>query len=140
MTLTKIDPAHLALFTGTGEYHRFSPFFKNAYLTDGAKFLAEQAGAYWLTDVIGSYLPRLAAHGEEFAVASITKHKKGQGCIFRLTNGNDGKEAPLVKYAHQNIPFTDFPFADLGDEFKLYVQRGETPGGPAWVILLPSEY
>ena len=32
-------------FTGTENYHRFSAIMPNVLLTDGAKFLAEEAGA-----------------------------------------------------------------------------------------------
>ena len=35
-------------FTGTDGYTRWSPIFKNFLLTDGAKYLAEFADAYWL--------------------------------------------------------------------------------------------
>ena len=47
------DPAALAQFTGTERYYRIAPKF---LITDGVKFLAENAGCYWLLDVAVSHL------------------------------------------------------------------------------------
>src|ERR1039458_7739091 len=43
----------LRYFTGTEEYHRH--WMRRITFTDGVKFLAEQAGAYWLIDLIASW-------------------------------------------------------------------------------------
>lgn len=48
----------LTNFYGTEDYHKFSILFPNLFLTDGVKFLADNAGAYWLMDIIGSYQPK----------------------------------------------------------------------------------
>ena len=116
--------SELAQFTGTEEYHRFSPLFRNVLLTDGAKYLAEECGAYWLMDVIASHLPSVKDH---FAIAILTK-TEGDKAFFTLQDDVPFK----AMFAHQSIEFTDFPL----DEIKLYVIRD----GGHWVILLPSEY
>ena len=116
--------SELAQFTGTEEYHRFSPLFRNVLLTDGAKYLAEECGAYWLMDVIASHLPSVKDH---FAIAILTK-TEGDKAFFTLQDDVPFK----TLFAHQTIKFTDFPL----DEIKLYVIRD----GEHWVILLPSEY
>ena len=48
----------LSGFYGTEGYHRFSVLCPKLLLTDGAKWLAENAGAYWLMDAIGSHQPK----------------------------------------------------------------------------------
>ena len=44
---------HLAHFSGTKHYHRTH---SGLLVTDGVKYLADQAGAYWLLDIIWSVL------------------------------------------------------------------------------------
>ena len=117
--------SELAQFTGTEEYHRFSPLFRNVLLTDGALYLAEECGAYWFMDVIASHLPSVTE--DHFAVAILTK-TEGDKAFFTLQDDVPFK----AMFAHQSIEFTDFPL----DEIKLYVIRD----GGHWVILLPSEY
>jgi hypothetical protein len=46
------DPATLAQFTGTEHYYRLN---RRCLITDGAKYLADEAGAYWLLDAGASY-------------------------------------------------------------------------------------
>ena len=41
----------LSQFTGTVNYHRFNPFCE-MLLTDGAQYLAQKAGCYWLFTII----------------------------------------------------------------------------------------
>jgi hypothetical protein len=118
----------LAGFYGTEDYHLFSPIFKNVVLTDGAKYLAEKAGAYWLMDVIGSYIPRLAKRGVTFAVAQLGTNLEKRTAGFALHNG----DKPQRVYARQVIPYTDFPI----DAIDLYVAYSDG----YWVIMLTSEY
>jgi hypothetical protein len=47
--------SELAQFSGTTQYYRFSPqLFPYFLLTDGTQYLAEEAGGYWLLDLIAS--------------------------------------------------------------------------------------
>ena len=41
-----IDPSMLSQFKGTERYYRLN---RRCLITDGAKYLADEAGAYWLT-------------------------------------------------------------------------------------------
>ncbi|MFM7008029.1 MAG: DUF6876 family protein, partial [Betaproteobacteria bacterium] len=50
------DPTQLTQFTGTERYHRLN---RKCLLTDGTKYLAEAAGAFWLMDAAASYLLEL---------------------------------------------------------------------------------
>ena len=109
-------------FYGTENYHRFSPLFRNFVLTDGAQYIADACGAYWLMDAIASH--RAKYQGEGFAVVKLTV-KDGQGKLKIL----DGNDKVLVR---QSIDFTDFPL----DEITLFcIQQDDL-----WVILLSSEY
>ena len=126
MTPTELQAA-LQNFTGTERYHRFNALMPNVLLTDGVKFLAENAGAYWLLDVIGSYLPKLRQAGENFGVARYAGTPGGSG-LFSITDDVPAHET----YAMQTVEFSDFPL----DEIKLYVSFD----GEYWVILLPGEY
>lgn len=119
--MTNVD---LTQFTGTEAYHRWSMLFPRIVLTDGTKYLAEEAGAYWLMDVIASHIPSIK--GDYFAIATLEKAKKNWK--FALAD-----DVPATKvYAKQTIEFSDFPL----DEIKLYVIKQDD----LWVILLPSEY
>ena len=46
------DLSQLSLFTGTEHYYRIN---RKCLLTDGTKYLAEGAGAFWLMDAAASY-------------------------------------------------------------------------------------
>lgn len=110
----------LPQFTGTERYYRLYP---GVLLTDGAKYLADEAEAYWLLDVIWSHLPSVP-EGEWFVCAGLERHH--EGASFTLGDGNGGV------YARQAIPYTDFPL----EEVTLYAARQDG----MWVVLLPSEY
>lgn len=109
-TLTEAD---LNMFTGTGKY--FKHWLGIVY-TDGVKYVAESAGAYWLIDLVASYRRK-----EPFQVWELTV-KNGKATA---TMREDSNEPILVC---QEIAYTDFPL----DYIKLYLIDG--------VLLLPSEY
>ena len=111
-------------FYGTENYYRLSPLFRTFVLTDGAKYLADAAGAWWLMDAIASHLGSYRDEG--FVVAKLQRATATNGWVLRLEDGNDGL------LADQLIEFSDFPL----DEITLYVIRQDD----LRVILLPSEY
>ncbi len=118
--MKQFDLTQLSFFTGTTAYHIHA---QRVVLTDGAKYLAEQAQAYWFMDAIASYLPSLV-NREHFVAASLAV--KNSSAVLLLTDGNH-KELAI-----QRIAYTDFPmrevtlFACWGDGF--------------WVLMLTSEY
>lgn len=116
--------AEMRNFYGTETWHKWSILFPRFLLTDGAKFVADQCGAYWLMDLIGSYQARFLKAGEYFQVWKL--EIKGTKGTVTCEDGN-GK-----KLARQSIAWTDFPL----DEIKLYAVWD----GEYLVILLPSEY
>jgi len=119
------DAIKLALrqFTGSGTFTRYSPLFPQVVLTEGAEYLADECGAYWLMDLISSHLPNVK---DDFAVVILTVDN-GKAL---LTIADD---SPATKvYAMQAVDYTDFPL----DEIKLYVSFD----GEYWFIMLCSEY
>lgn len=52
------DPSMLSQFSGTEHYYRLN---RRCLITDGAKYLADEAGAYWLLDAAASYLLELGS-------------------------------------------------------------------------------
>lgn len=114
-----LDFNQLAQFTGTNEWHRHS-LMKSITYTDGVKYVADEAGAYWFIDIIGSMQLMPDVHKEEFQAWVL--EVSGTVGVVRMDDGNG-----VVIYT-QTIEFTDFP----------------EPGITFWftdnVILLPSEY
>jgi hypothetical protein len=111
-------------FSGTENYYRITP---DTIITDGAKFVADKAGAYWLMTAIASYLPDFT-NKETFIVANLKVTRTATACtaLLKLDDGNDNV------LAEQFIEYTDFEL----DELKLYACYN----GDVWVIMLPKEY
>ena len=121
MNEPKLTGAEPVQFGGSENWYRHG-LVRSILFTDGAKYVADKAGAYWLLNEIAlaqRYDKSVAA--EEFQLWRLTvnpDHTAVLGC----EDGNG--EAVLSK----DIPFTDFPL----DEIKFYVTDS--------TILLPSEY
>ena len=111
-------------FSGTENYYRITP---DTIITDGAKFVADKGGAYWLMTAIASYLPDFT-NKETFIVANLKVTRTATACtaLLKLDDGNDNV------LAEQFIEYTDFEL----DEIKLYACYN----GNMWVIMLPREY
>ncbi len=107
-------------FTGTEQYY-FNPLFPEHKYTDGVKYLAEQANAYWLIDFIFTYCEIPALDGEGFQVWKLIV-KEDNTAQIKVEDGNDN----ILKIL--KIPFTDFPLEQI--ELWLIDQ----------VLILPSEY
>jgi hypothetical protein len=119
--------ANLNQFTGTEQYHRWSSLFRNHVLTDGAKYLAEKAGAYWLMDAIASY-HRTCMKDEMLQEMQFwTLTVKGNKATLICERDTDNV---AIK---QKIPFTDFPLESI----KLYCAPCNES---TYCVMLPSEY
>ena len=117
----------LSCFCGTEEYHRWSGIFRRHVLTDGVKYLADQAGAYWLMDLIASYQCESRMRRNTFQCWTLKVDLKTQKAVVACDNGN-GKIL-----AEQKIEYTDFPL----EEITLYLIDD---AGQYAIILLPNEY
>lgn len=109
----------LAQFTGSETFYQHA--LTTAVNTEGAKYVAEAAGAYWLLDSIAlnqAYNKKVKA--EEFQVWKLAVHEEGATLTCDDGNGN-------VVLTEQ-IEYTDFP----AEGVTLWFQNN--------TILLPSEY
>lgn len=127
-----IDPIDLknalAEYSGSEHFYRVSAFARNFVVTEGVKFLADEAQCYWLLDIVVSYLPEIQKADETFAVVLLERHAEGNGAVVRIV---DDVPATVV-YAEQDIEFTDFPLPEI----KLYIGSD----GEHWTLMLPGEY
>jgi len=97
-----LDPDIMSQFTGTEHWYRFG-LDPRITCTDGAKYVADTAGAYWLLDEIAlaqRFEKSVAA--EEFQVWKL-EVKQDDSATLICEDGNDN--VVLTKA----IPFTDFP-------------------------------
>lgn len=110
---------NLSQFIGTEKYYRIT---HRHLLTDGTKYLAENAQCFWLMDAIASHLPK--QYDDYFAVANLTV--KNSSAQLTLDDGNGNV------FAQQFIEYTDFPLSEL----KLYCAFD----GEYWIVMLTNEY
>lgn len=110
--------AGLAQHTGTTRWRRH---WSKLLYTDGVAYLADQAGAYWLIDLVASWQGNPALRRQGFIVWTLTVNPD-RTAVAQATNGN------MRPLARQEIPATDFPLPEI----TLYLTDG--------VLLLPSEY
>lgn len=109
----------LKQFTGTTQWYKHPLFSKFVY-TDGVRFLAINAGAYWLLEFILSNqtLPKIKAEGFQVWKIKVADSK----AIIDVEEGND----KVIKSF--KVSYTDFPL----ENFTLWFIDG--------ALLLPSEY
>ena len=100
---------------GTESYHRY---LGGVVLTDGAKYFAEQAGAFWLMDILATQ-PEIRELPFAHAKLHVSKDETGK---LVVTDGNDN-----VKY-RRTLGFTDCP----PGTWTFFITNG--------VIMVPSEY
>ncbi len=118
--MTDFNPAELKQFTGSQEWFRHT-LNRSVLFTEGAKWVADKAGSYWLLDEI------------VLAQMHVRAVKTHQFQVWRLVVANrrgtliceDGNDQQVYS---KEILFTDFPSCGV----TLWFTDG--------VILLPSEY
>lgn len=116
-----LNPEIMSQFSGSEHWYRFG-IVPDITCTDGAKYVADTAGAYWLLDEIAlaqKYVKEVAA--QEFQVWKLTV-KDDDSATLICEDGNHN--AVFSK----PIPFTDFP------------KDGVTLWFADNVIYLPSEH
>ncbi len=98
-----LSATDLAQFTGSEQFFRHT-MNRSVLYTDGAQYLAEHAGAYWLLDEIALIQPydqNVAA--EEFQVWTLAVQQPSRSATLTCDDGNGN-----VVFTKQ-IPYTDFP-------------------------------
>lgn len=113
-------------FTGSDTLTRHG-LTRRILMTQGVVFLAEQAQAHWLTDLIVSHQADPRVRAEPFQVWTLAVNVETRSAVATMTDGNTKQAVTL-----QEISWTDFPLPEVT---LWLVQEGDT-----WVMLLPSEY
>lgn len=118
--MTELDKSILAGFTGSETFTRH-PLVRHVIYTEGAKYVADIAGAHWLLDIIATSQTAPELRFEEFQVWKLIIDAKSSAKIV-VEDGNQNE------IWHSTITWTDFP----------------RPGFTFWyvnnVIMLPTEY
>ena len=118
---SKLTANDLDQFTGSETWYR-NAIKRNILYTEGAQYLAERGGAYWLLDEIAIIQPyNKAVAAEEFQVWTLKVHPNRSAT---LTCGDGNGNIVFTK----QIPVTDFPL----DEISLWFANN--------TIYLPSEH
>ena len=120
MTVNENIESNLSYFSGTEQWHRLT--FLPVLGSDGVKYLAEKAEAFWLIDAIAAHLPAVKATGDRMATVKLLKRK--HDWLLTLET--------LDKTISQEIEYSDFQF----NEITLYL----CDNGFSWCLLLPNEY
>lgn len=118
--MKQFDSSQLLQFIGTTGYYRIS---RKHLLTDGTKYLAEEAECFWMMDAIASHLSEIGTSDWFVQVKVIVKDSRAT-MIYEDGNG--------VELARQEIPCIDIPLKQI----CLYACWDSL----MWVILLKSEY
>ena len=121
--MKKLTEDDLAQFIGSESFYCHSLGLR---YTDGVKFMAERAEAYWLIDAIASYQTDKHISQDPILKACqvwqlVVHDDKSVTLIVRA----DSDQAPAIT---QEIPCTDFPLPEI----TLWISVG--------TLMLPSEY
>ena len=118
--MKRFDATQLTQFIGTTGYYRIS---RRHLLTDGTKYLAEEAECLWMMDAIASHLAEIGT-ADWFVQVRMTVN--GYRATMIYEDGN------VKEHARQEIPYADVPMQAIS-LFACW-------DGEHWVIMLPSEY
>ena len=111
-------------FTGTECWYRH-PLMLQVLYTDGVKYVAERAGAYWLIDKVATLQLEPKVKAEEFQAWALKV--KDEKAVLTCDDGNGN-----MVY-EERIEYTDFPVSEMTFWVEMMdeLQR---------CILLPSEH
>jgi hypothetical protein len=114
----------------TGAHHELYPFCRTFIVTDGVQHFVEEAEAYWLIDVVGSYIPTLAKIEDYFFMVelNVNKERKNEG-IFAIFHEISGEKVRILR---QNIPYVNLP----SGQYKFFLFHEEE----YFIMICPSEY
>jgi hypothetical protein len=118
--MSGLTESDLLQFIGTTQWYRH-PLVRAVTYTDGAHYVAEHGGAYWLIDIIATTQLDRAVRKQPFQVWKLTVKADRTGTVT-CDDGN-GKQV-----YRQELEFTDFPLPEISFYFTDNV------------IMLPTEY
>lgn len=108
----------LANFYGTDHYYKHS-LNKNMVYTDGVKYFAENAEAYWFLDIVATEIVKYQSAEEFILIELVVTDSKA---VIYCDDGNGRK------FYEKAIDYTDCPVGD----WKFYFTNK--------VLMIPSEY
>ena len=120
----------LARYTGT-ENHWQAPLSRRFRYSDGAKAMFDNAGAYWLLDILSTQSEICEALSHESFLVVLLKARDGKAQLSVSRDVKDGK--PVDVAYRRRIDYTDFPEG----EWRLYIDLVDVG---RYLIFLPSEY
>ena len=124
MTTTLPALSELSSFIGSESFYRRC--LGRLLYTDGVQYLAENAGAYWLIDVVASYQHKRRVAREPFQLWRLTVDDNHRAIV---TMRADSDQKPIVT---QRIEYSDFPLPEI----ELYA----CDTGQGVPLMLKSEY
>jgi hypothetical protein len=121
MSNHSLNEAVLAQFNGSEQFYRHT-INRNVIYTEGAQYVAEHGGAYWLLDEIALIQPYdKAVATEEFQLWTLKVDIENHKAILTCDDGNDN-----IVFT-KGIAYTDFPLPQI----QFYFENS--------TICLPSE-
>lgn len=123
----------LAHFTGTESVYGLGPLFRNAVYTDGVHFLIEKAQCSWLvTDAMAWVVQKVPGSNYDDGFMTVELHPKDGGMADLIVTDGNGTTLYTQHYTAHTFPLTQ--------GIKMYAVWGEFSRGPAWMLMLTSEY
>jgi len=120
----------LSRHCGTSKYYRHA-LCRRLLFTDGIADMAEQLSAYWLIDLVASYVATRDLPAMTFWELRRLQERAANDAVV-VAREDIGR--PYV--VRQLIPFTDFPI-DVDETFSVWLQ---STGDGRFVLMLPTEY
>ena len=128
--------SELSSFNCTEQYWKL-PLFRRLVYTDGVRHLVKNADCYWLLDEIaGAQHEAKIKNDESLQGMQFWTLKKVGPSSATLICERDTDDVAWTK----QIEFTDFPFATVGDAFRIWVAPTFVDGVTKMVAYLPSEH
>ena len=118
---------------GTEGYNMYSGAFGNGFfITDGVALFAKKFSAFWLLDMLYSYLPQIRRTGDHFFVVTVTVKNTGTFEVIREVYNEETGESVNETVCKQSRFYTDLPKTPKDGSYKFYFIDN--------VLLLTSEY
>ena len=116
-------PEDLSMFTGGEKFYKH-PLVPRMVYTEGVKYFATKAGAYWFVDKVAAELEDLMANEPFISLVLTVENEKA---TLSVTDGNKNALSPDFY-----IDFTDAPEGEWPFWIESYGDRS--------TLLLPSEH
>ena len=120
-------------FHGSAEIYQLSPLFPGFCISEGVRYLRNEAECHWLIDDIAAFQihPKVRRHPKLKEEQFWTLDVKEDRTAKLKCEWDSGKVV-----IQQNISWTDFPLAQI----RIWIARGQFQNGKGYILAyLPSE-